>query len=256
MNTLENVCVLADKCKKAGTEVCNITCYPYVLTHGIEGDGGFWKATNVPTKYRDRFLKNLNLIEKQNPQAYSIAKMFIQNILEYVSEGIGLFLYSIPNPENKQGTGTGKTTVATTIINEYTIARIIEHVTGKRKIEVQPALFVRVSEFQNVYNAQFRGSEDMREQASKKYYQLKALMIKTELLCLDDIALRTSTEGLTNELYEILDERSIEGRSTIFTSNLPLEKVGELLSEQIASRIAGMTELVGFVGKDNRKVFE
>ncbi|MFP3500695.1 hypothetical protein SB759_41450, partial [Pseudomonas sp. SIMBA_059] len=71
----------------------------------------------------------------------------------------------------------------------------------------------------------------------------------------DDISLRNSTEALTNELYEILDERSIEGLSTVFTSNQPLEKVGEMLSEQIASRIAGMSELVGFYGKDNRKVF-
>ena len=256
MNTLENTCVLAPACKAAGNpKKCNILCYPYVLTHGSSGKGGFWGATNVPKKYRGCLAYNLNLIQGQNPQAYSVAKMFIDNIVEYVSNGVGLFLYSIPNAENKMGTGTGKTTVATTLVNEYTIARVKLHATGKKPIEVQPAYFLRASEFQNIYNAQFRGTEEQREAASEEYYRLKALIKEVELLVIDDISLRNATEALTNELYEVLDERNIEGLSTVFTSNQPLEKVGEMLSGQIASRIAGMSEMVGFIGKDNRKIF-
>jgi DNA replication protein DnaC len=255
MSTLENVCKLAPYCKKAGSDLCTVTCFPYVLTHGASGNGGFWKSTNVPTKYRDRFITNLDLIKEQNPQAYQLVHMFTKNALEYVREGVGLFLYSIPNSDNKMGTGTGKTTVATTIINEYVLARIKEHAKGVKKIDVTPAYFLRASEFQNTYNSQFRGTDEQRNDASERYYMLKDKMTECELLVIDDISLRNSTEALTNELYEILDERSIEGRCTIFTSNLPLQKVGEMLSEQIASRIAGMTEQVGFVGKDNRRIF-
>ncbi|MFP3398367.1 hypothetical protein SB749_18770, partial [Brevibacterium sp. SIMBA_078] len=127
-------------------------------------------ATNVPKKYRTGRLNNLNIIEGQNPEAYNVAKMYVNNILDYVNEGVGLFLYSIPNATNKLGTGTGKTTVATTLINEYTIARVKLHASGKKRIEVQPALFVRASEFQNTYNSQFRGTEEQRMSASEKYY--------------------------------------------------------------------------------------
>ncbi|MCS0827452.1 DnaA/Hda family protein [Cytobacillus firmus] len=255
METLKDVCVLASGCKAAGTGRCNITCWPYVLAHGASGKGGFWNSTNVPKKYKTRRSHNLNLIEKQNPQAYGLAKMYADNVLQYVEDGVGLFLYSIVSQENRMGTGTGKTTVATTLINEYTIERIKEHASGKRKIEVQPAYFLRASEFQNTHKAKYSGSDAERAEATAKFNQLKKLMIETELLVIDDISLRNSTESLTDEFYEILDERNIEGRTCIFTSNQPIQKVGEMLSEQIASRIAGMCELVGFVGRDNRKMF-
>ena len=255
METLKNVCVLAATCKAAGTAHCNSTCWPYVITHGASGKGGLWNSTNIPKKYRDRRAANMELIAAQNPQAYATAKMYVGNILEYVKEGTGLFLYSIPNHENKMGTGTGKTTVATTLLNEYTIARIKEHASGRASITVQPSYFLRASEFQNTHKAKYSGSEEARLMAAEKFSRLKALMMEVELLVVDDISLRNSTESLTDEFYEILDERNIEGLATVLTSNQPIQKVGEMLSEQIASRIAGMCEMVGFVGKDNRKMF-
>ncbi|PEM08515.1 ATP-binding protein [Bacillus wiedmannii] len=253
MKTLEKHCVLASRCAIAGTERCNITCFPFVLTHGVKGTGGFWKTTNVPGKYKDRFITNFSLIESQNPTAYKVVFGYLENISAFVAEGMGLFLYAIPNQSNKMGTGNGKTTAATTIINEFLIARIIEHVKGERPITVNPALFTRLSEFQVTYNSQFKGTQEMKEQAAAKYETMKRLMKESELLCIDDIGLRGSTEAFTNELYEILDERSIEGRCTIFTSNQPIERIGEILSEQIASRIHGMTNAVPFIGKDNRR---
>lgn len=256
MNTLENSCVLASTCKRAGeVGYCNLLCYPYILAHGSNGKGGIWNSTRIPNKYRVLRKKDLGMLQQENPQALVIANTYIDRLVEFVNNGVGLYLYSIPNALNKNGTGTGKTTVATTIGNEYAIARIKEHATGKAPIENLPVLFLRVSEFQNLYNSQFRGTEEHREEASHKYYEFKKTMQECELLIMDDISLRNATEALTNEMYEILDTRSIEQRSVIFTSNVPVEKVGEMLSEQIASRIMGMTELVGFLGKDNRKVF-
>jgi DNA replication protein DnaC len=78
-------------------------------------------------------------------------------------------------------------------------------------------------------------------------------MMKTDLLVLDDIGLRGTTESLQNEIYEIIDERDTNERATIFTSNVPLDQIAELLNEQIASRIEGMTHAIPFTGKDNRK---
>jgi DNA replication protein DnaC len=252
METLVNKCLLADRCKKAGTEVCNITCYPYVLAHGVGEKGGFFGTSGIPPKYKNSFFKNLPF-KDENPQAYAVAKAYISDVIGFVERGVGLFLYSVPNKENPLGTGTGKTTMATAIGNEYLKARIIEHASGKRLIEVQPTLFVRVAEFQNLYNKQFRGTVEEQEEISSKFSSLVERMKEAELLILDDISLRSSTEALTNVIYEIIDDRYISGKPIIFTSNYPVQKIGEILSPQVQSRIEGMTEQIAFVGKDFRK---
>jgi DNA replication protein DnaC len=252
METLENVCVLADRCKKAGTPLCNITCYPYVLAHGVGEGGGFIGATGIPAKYKNSYLKNLP-IKEANPQAYAVAQAYIKDVVGFVERGVGLFLYSVPNSENKLGTGTGKTKTATAIGNEYLKARIIQHSKGERMIEEQPTVYIRVAELQNTYNKQFRGSQDDTAEASTKFNTLMKRMEKAELLILDDISLRNATESFTNVLYEILDERYINEKPIIFTSNFPIQKIGEVLNPQIQSRIEGMTEQIAFVGKDFRK---
>ncbi|MBE7117275.1 AAA family ATPase [Bacillus paranthracis] len=251
--TLESKCVLASKCKNAGNErFCNETCFPFVLAHGVTGEKGLWKSTKVPNRYRGSFLVNLP-IKEQNPAAYSFIKVYIEKVLTMVEQGIGLYLFSIPSPTNRMGTGTGKTTVATAIVNEYIIERIIQHSKGEKKITNNPALFLKASELQNTYNAQFRGTDEMKTEASKKYYALKDMMLKTELLVIDDIALRNTTQAYQDEFYEVIDRRYNNEQCTIFTSNTPVEEIGQVLNFQIASRVEGMTEQVQFKGDDNRK---
>ncbi|PEM65347.1 DNA replication protein [Bacillus pseudomycoides] len=251
--TFENKCALASRCKIAGDELrCNETCFPYVLTHGITGEKGLWKSTKVPNRYRSSFLLTLP-IKEQNPTAYSFIKVYIEKVTTMVSQGIGLYLYSIPSPSNRMGTGTGKTTVATAIVNEFILERIVQHAKGENKIVDNPALFLKASELQNTYNAQFRGTDEMKVEASKKYYALKAMMLKTELLVIDDIALRNTTQAYQDEFYEVIDRRYNNEQCTIFTSNTPVEEVGQVLNYQIASRVEGMTEQVLFKGDDNRR---
>lgn len=251
MQTLENKCFLADRCSKAGTELCNITCYPYVLTHGTD-KGGFVSATGIPPKYRNSLLKNLP-IKQDNPEAYAVAKAYIEDVLTFVNRGVGLFLYSVPNQLNKMGTGTGKTTVATAIGNSYLRERIIQQATGEEQIGFQPTVFIRMAEFQNTYNNQYKGTFEEKEKATTKFNRMVTRFKHAELLILDDISLRSATENFTNLLYELLDDRYINEKPVIFTSNFPLEKIGEILSPQIQSRIDGMTEQIAFKGADKRK---
>ncbi|PEF03543.1 DNA replication protein [Bacillus thuringiensis] len=251
--TLKDKCELASRCKIAGNELrCNETCFPYVLTHGLNGNRGLWNSTKVPNRYRQSFLRNLP-IQGQNPTAYSFIKIYIEKVLTMVEQGVGLYLYSMPSPTNRMGTGTGKTTVATAIVNEFILERIIQHAKGENKITNNPALFLKASELQNTYNAQFRGTDEMKTEASKKYYALKEMMLKTELLVIDDIALRNTTQAYQDEFYEVIDRRYNNEQCTIFTSNTPVEEIGQVLNYQIASRVEGMTEQVLFKGDDNRK---
>jgi DNA replication protein DnaC len=250
--TLEKKCALAQFCNKAGhVGVCEITCFPYVLMHGLSGTKGVWGASNVPDKYRDCRADNLP-IKEANPITYEILRRYMEDVINKVDAGIGFFMYSVPTKDNPFGTGTGKTTSAVTILNEYILRRVIQHVKREREIG-EPGLFVKASEFQNWFNAQFRGSPERKEQAEERFYRRKSHMMRTELLVLDDIAIRGMTPAFESELTEIIDERDVNRRTTIFTSNLPITKVREVLGERIASRIAGMTEGLAFKGKDHRR---
>lgn len=234
---------------------CDYTCYPCTFMFGVDGGkGGLWSTTGVPKKYKDARLSNLPIAEA-NPKANALIEKYINNVLMFTQEkGAGLFLYSIPTDDNPFGTGTGKTTSAITVLNHFVIERSRAYLKGQQDLKANPALFVKSTELQNSFNAQFRGSRALQEKASDRYYSLKKAIKHTELIVLDDVATRGSriSEAYEDELYEILDYRSTSGHTTIFTSNVGIEEMSRCLGDRIASRIAGMTVKVGFTGSDNR----
>ncbi|MGV2685483.1 DNA replication protein [Clostridium perfringens] len=220
--------------------------------HGEYGDKGLWRTRNLSSKYESCRLKNL---PKLSPDVTNvIVHKYIEDVGIKVQEGKGLFLCAKAIPGNTYGTGIGKTTTAATIINEYTIQRGYEHLKGDRKLthRANPAIFLKISDFQNLFNSQFRGPIEVKERASCNYYKMKIAAMSVELLVLDDIAVRTGTEAFINEMYEILDHRATEDLATIFTSNVTLDKLEPLYGERIVSRIKGMTVTVYYADKDHR----
>lgn len=229
------------------------TSYPYVFMYGSDGSGGLWKSRNVPTKYSDNYIDSLDIAD-ENQQAQATVEKYVGNVIQYVQDKkVGLFFFSKPCPENRLGTGTGKTTAAITILNHYLLERVRQHLRGEQSITDNPVYFCKSTDLQTAYNAQFRGNPQMQQQASERYYAIKSRIKSVELLVFDDIATKASTEAFTEELYEIVDHRSTEELATIYTSNMTLEDVAELLGDRIASRIEGMTVPVAFTGKDRRK---
>ncbi|WP_368264082.1 hypothetical protein [Enterococcus innesii] len=227
--------------------------YPYVFMYGSDGTGGLWKSRNVPAKYSNNFMDSLPIAE-ENPTAYATVEKYVGNVIQYVQEKrVGLFFFSKPCPENKFGTGTGKTTAAITILNHYLLERLRQHLKNERSIEDNPVYFCKSTDLQTAFNAQFRGSADMQRTASERYYAIKNRVKTVELLVFDDIATKASTESYTEELYEIIDHRATEELATIYTSNMTMEAVADLLGDRIASRIEGMTVPVAFTGRDYRR---
>ncbi len=74
----------------------------------------------------------------------------------------------------------------------------------------------------------------------------------TPLLILDDIGSEKTTDWVRQVLYQIIDERWIEQKPIIVTSNLTLDELEGRLGERIASRIAGMTKLIEMQSHDYR----
>lgn len=226
--------------------------YQQTRLTGLKGDGGLLAVANVPKKYRGTTINNLPFGD-DNPRALKIIRKYGLTSVERVDNGVGLYLFGKPSAENPKGTGTGKTTASIAIINVYLKERIFQEMTGERQIDNVPAFFMKMAKFQNVYNSQFRGSKDVSEANADHYQSLKRRMINCDLLVLDDVGLRGITETLQNELYEIIDDRDTNERATIFTSNVPLDQLSDIMSEQLLSRIEGMTVEIPFTGKDNRK---
>lgn len=150
-------------------------------------------------------------------------------------------------------TVTHNTTTSATILNHYLYERLRLHLRGDKDIVDNPVYFLKSNDLQVAFNAQFRGTAQMQQEASTRYYAIKKRAKTVDLLVVDDIATKASTEAFTEELYELVDHRSTEELVTIYTSNEPLSEVGKLLGDRIASRIEGATVALPFTGKDWRK---
>ncbi|MCW2278754.1 ATP-binding protein [Heliophilum fasciatum] len=246
-------CLLKSKCKQAGNlAFCGPLCYAFLKLQGETGRGGIWGLAGIPKTYAGVTAARLPF-EQDNPVACTAVQKYCADVLGKVAKGCGLYLFSIPQLDNPKGTGTGKTTAAVAILNEFMVARTIQHVKKERQIDEIPALFVNASKYQNAFNAQFRGTPEMQQAASYQYYKLKRRMLRAELLVLDDIGVREATEAYRSEFYEVIDGRIIEGMTSIYTSNLPLNEIAGLLDDRIASRIEGAAIPVSFRGVDHRK---
>jgi DNA replication protein DnaC len=74
-------------------------------------------------------------------------------------------------------------------------------------------------------------------------------------LVIDDLGTERDTPLVQEALYNIIDHRAGHRLPTVITSNLELERVADHygeFGERLASRIAGMGETLGLVGKDRR----
>ena len=72
------------------------------------------------------------------------------------------------------------------------------------------------------------------------------------VFCLDDLGKQKWTGDAYNFLFELISAREATQMRTIITSNLSLKELGAVIEPAIASRIAGMCEVLHFTGKDRR----
>ena len=77
-------------------------------------------------------------------------------------------------------------------------------------------------------------------------------VLHTDLLILDDLGTEMVTTFVQSALYQIINGRLLEKKSTIVSTNLMPEAIAQRYSGQIASRIEGEYQLLPFVGEDIR----
>ena len=130
------------------------------------------------------------------------------------------------------GTGLGKTFLSACI------ARAVADRGYSVAYESAPHLFAKLE------RARFNGDEEAQKQAEK--------YSTYDLLIVDDLGTEMGGQFTTSALYTLINDRILNGKPTIISTNLNTEDLARRYSPQIASRLNGSFLRVPFLGDDIR----
>lgn len=164
----------------------------------------------------------------EKDKSYIIARNFVKEYEQMKKENIGLLFCGT--------VGSGKTYLACSIAN----ALIEEYM-----------IRVKIRNFAQIINDLQKGGFDL----DKNEY-IEALT-NVSVLILDDLGIERDTSYAKEQVYNIVNSRYLKQQPTIFTTNLPYEKIQNsddgVEYERIYSRIIEMCIPVKVIGEDFRK---
>ena len=164
-------------------------------------------------------------------QSLIIAKNFVKDYEEMKKENIGLLFYG--------SVGSGKTYLACSIAN----ALIEQYQVG-----------VKIRNFAQIINELQKGGFDIDKNA---YIES---LVNTSVLILDDLGIERDTSYAKEQVYNIVNNRYLKQKPTIFTTNLSYDTIlnctESVEHQRIYSRIVEMCIPVMVVGEDFRKVIQ
>jgi DNA replication protein DnaC len=109
-----------------------------------------------------------------------------------------------------------------------------------------------------LYRSVFDLSRDLKATSHDPLERDKAIQryLTSDLLIIDDMGMKTLSEAATEQLLEIIMRR-YELRSTLMTSNRPIEEWGSLLGNQpmataILDRLLHRAEIINITGRSHR----
>jgi len=158
-----------------------------------------------------------------------------------------LYLYSA-------SPGTGKTTTASAILNEYLTQHYIGCLQRSRQALQQPAYMLDVNAWQTLFNEFNRSNipADIGEEASRQYYRQMQAAKTAPFAVLDDIGVRNATEAFRGDLHAVINARVTNGLPTVYTSNLPLAEMERVFDARLYDRMRDQCAELVFVGKSQR----
>lgn len=96
--------------------------------------------------------------------------------------------------------------------------------------------------------------EKARFHPDEESHTLVEEIYQCDLLILDDLGTEMTGQFVVSALYALLNERLMNGRSMVISTNLNMEDIARRYSSQIASRLQGHFQMRTFVGKDIRLI--
>ncbi|HGA1392633.1 TPA: ATP-binding protein [Streptococcus agalactiae] len=164
-------------------------------------------------------------------QSLMIAKNFVEDYEKMKKENIGLLFYG--------SVGSGKTYLACSIANS-----LIE----------QYQINVKIRNFAQIINELQKSSFDFDKNA---YIES---LVNTSVLILDDLGIERDTSYAKEQVYNIVNNRYLKHKPTIFTTNLSYSQIENCTEsveyQRIYSRIIEMCIPVMVLGEDYRKVIQ
>ncbi len=129
------------------------------------------------------------------------------------------------------GTGLGKTHLSTSVAKA-----VIDR--GYDVVYTTAIRMLDAFEKKRFGGAEFRYATD-------KYFE-------ADLLIIDDLGCELSTQFTVSALYDLINTRLNEGKSTMINTNLTASELREKYDDRITSRILGNYQMLLFSGKDIR----
>lgn len=164
----------------------------------------------------------------EKDKSYIIAKNYVKEYEQMKKENIGLLFCGT--------VGSGKTYLACCIANS-----LIE----------QYQISVKIRNFAQILGELQKGGFDFDKNA---YIES---LVNTSVLILDDLGIERDTSYAKEQVYNIVNSRYLKQKPTIFTTNLPYEKIQNsddgVEYERIYSRIIEMCIPIKVMGEDFRK---
>jgi DNA replication protein DnaC len=238
-------CLLSSRCKLAGTAECNRQCGHYISMMGYSGTGGRVANANTPSDYRLLTLATSPARESQ-AQIYGTLEKYTQTFdRQFESDGSrikSLFLWS-------ESPGTGKTTTAIAVMNEWIIAHYLGSLKRNRQAAQTPAVFLDTNSFQTDYNLATMTNDDAA------MVKIKSTILRVQaapFAVLDDIGVRSASEAFRSYVHAIVNYRTANGLPTIFTSNLPIEEMAVVFDARLYDRMRDMCLPLLFSGNSFR----
>ncbi|MBE3555887.1 MAG: ATP-binding protein [Firmicutes bacterium] len=200
---------------------------------------GLEDASRLPPKLREERFENFSLqyysadrIDPETGHSYRAlaafalqqAKRFAETDRLKQDPGWLLFMGEV---------GRGKTHLAASIVN-----RLLQ-----RNEEV---LFLVVPDFLEALR------ESMRRDQGNPVYAQWAYTVP--YLVMDDLGVHNYSEWTVNQIYSLLNERSLYKRPTVVTTNLSLEQIAALLGARTSSRLIETSQILRLVAEEDIRV--
>lgn len=218
-------CWYIKACNNSGKEGCGPACIKFQEIKYMLDNSGLPSRAKGPIRIYD---------VPEDKEAYAFLHDVNDNIVKYVKEGNNLLIFS-------EECGNGKTTWAMKLLTKY-----IDQVWNGNRFRIR-AYYINVSKLYESFRENIGIQTD-------EWTTLKNLLTTVDLLVLDDIALTNIDDRFYNLLYNIIDDRYQNMKSTIYTSNIVPEDIMLKLGKRIYSRVVNGSDVVEFIAGDRRGV--
>lgn len=270
MNNHASKCVLQARCKVAGTVRCNSQCPHFIGLHGASGSGGRSAASGLPRDYKLVTLGSSPVAENQ-PKIYATLRQYAATFERMFDQMDGLYIEPTDRIKSlylySESPGTGKTTTAASLLNEWNIAHYIGSLKRSRQPLQRPSYFLDITEWQTTFNLAVMTNNESDMESFKS--QMKVAM-NVPFLVIDDVGVRECSPKFRGYIHAIINHRVSEQLVTVYTSNIPIvskiqhkernaafkpyDLIDVFEERRLPDRIGDMTITLSFGGESKRGV--